>query len=309
MCASNMSEGGGTTLRTVFCTPVTVNNVVSNQQASNQPHGGRQLDRAGTRVPKLCIRVVSKTKKKDAKTFILRDVGEENFSSIMELKKTIKKQLGGDVVDSDFEVGMVEGSSVINIRTQDDVKEFWLEAKKGGKVMLWCDALKDSNQKSNKRATFDDSDSEDDHRCSKSKKRRVTGRDKEDKVQETIEALKEKHGESTYTIMQLRIWSEMIQSGMHSSYTDPPKNSMFQRAGGKDTPKRKSSETMAEIAAHVASQAVASTLTPKAGSSAGTSPGRVIESRSKCYRQLSELNNLKASGVLSFEEYQAEKKQ
>ena len=74
-----------------------------------------------------------KTKRKDAKTFILRDVGEENFSPIMELKKTIKKQSGGDVVDSDFEVGMVEGSSVINIRTQDDVKEFWLEAKKVGK--------------------------------------------------------------------------------------------------------------------------------------------------------------------------------
>ena len=107
--------------------------------------------------------------------------------------------------------------------------------------------------------------------------------------------------------MQLRILSEMIQCGMHASYTDPPKNSMFQRAGGKDTPKGKL-ESVAEITAHVASQAVASTLTPKASCYVGTSPGRVIENCSKCYCQLSELNNLKSSGVLSLEENEADKK-
>jgi len=39
----------------------------------------------------------------------------------------------------------------------------------------------------------------------------------------------------------------------------------------------------------------------------GTSPAKIIENRSKCYKQLSELNNLKAAGVLTEEEYQLEK--
>ena len=61
----------------------------------------------------------------------------------------------------------------------------------------------------------------------------------------------------------------MIQSGTHSSYTDPPKSLLFQRAGGKDTLKRKC-ESVAEIAAQVASQAIASTLTAKTSCSLGT---------------------------------------
>ena len=39
----------------------------------------------------------------------------------------------------------------------------------------------------------------------------------------------------------------------------------------------------------------------------GTSPAKVIESRSKLYKQLSELQNLESSGVLTDEEYKSEK--
>ena len=72
-------------------------------------------------------------------------------------------------------------------------------------------------------------------------------------------------------------------------------------------PKRKL-ESVAEMAVQVASQAIASTLSPKLSCSPGASPGRAIENCSKCYRQLSELSNLKSSGVLTLEEYEAEKK-
>lgn len=292
---------------TVFCTPVAVHNI-----ASFLPPplgGGQQMGQQGTQkdvIPKLFIRAVGKTKKKDTKTFVLRNICVQDVTTVMALKDVIKKQLGSDIDDGDFDVGVMEGSSVVNLRTQDDLKEFWVEAKKGSRVFLWCDALKEVNTKSgSRRRTLDGSDSDED-RKGKSKKRRVTGQDKEERVQETIEALKQQQGASSYTMMQLRIWSEMIQSGMHKSYKDPPTSSMFQRAGGNDTPKRKSA-TVADIAAHAATQAIASTLTQKAGCSPGTSPGRIIENRSKCYRQLSELNQLKASGVLSPEEYEFEK--
>ena len=39
----------------------------------------------------------------------------------------------------------------------------------------------------------------------------------------------------------------------------------------------------------------------------GTSPAKVVESRSKCYKQLNDLNQLKASGIISEAEYTEEK--
>ncbi len=76
-------------------------------------------------------------------------------------------------------------------------------------------------------------------------------------------------------------------SGLHASHDDPPKSKMFQRAGGKETPRRKS-ESATDIALQAASQAIASALTPKALSSPASSPGKLIENHSKCYKHLAE---------------------
>ena len=46
----------------------------------------------------------------------------------------------------------------------------------------------------------------------------------------------------------------------------------------------------------------------KRGLSIGTSPARLIDSRSKCYKQLTDLNNLKQSGILDDGEYIDERK-
>ena len=47
-------------------------------------------------------------------------------------------------------------------------------------------------------------------------------------------------------------------------------------------------------------------IQPSSGNPLGSSPAKLIDSRSKCYKQLSDINNLKLSGVLSEEEYCAE---
>ena len=59
---------------------------------------------------------------------------------------------------------------------------------------------------------------------------------------------------------------------------------------------------------------LASALTPKTPVSSAAvasrvrdSPAKVIENRSKCYRQLAELKNLMESGLLSEEEYTSER--
>lgn len=45
----------------------------------------------------------------------------------------------------------------------------------------------------------------------------------------------------------------------------------------------------------------------KPAAEAGFSPAKVIEARSKCYKQLSDIGNLKAYGILTVEEYATEK--
>ena len=131
--------------------------------------------------------------------------------------------------------------------------------------------------------------------------------EKEEKVQEVLKNLKEKHL-SHCTAMQLRIWAEMIAGGIYVSMDDPPNTTMFVRAGG-GTPCKKKKEQDSSVAHALteAATAITSALSPRvAGASVG-SPAKLIESRSKLYKQLSELQSLRSSGVLTDEEYKAEK--
>jgi hypothetical protein len=102
--------------------------------------------------------------------------------------------------------------------------------------------------------------------------------------------------------MQIRIWAEMMASGMHSSVDDHPNTSMFIRAGG-GAPYKKEQKTPVAQALTDAATAIASALSPRAVSS----PIKVIENRSKLYKQLTELQNLRSLGVLTEDEYKVEK--
>ena len=90
-----------------------------------------------------------------------------------------------------------------------------------------------------RQATGSESDEEEDEAQVKSQKKKKSSaqEDQEEKVQTTMEQLKEKHG-TLYTPMQLRIWSESIVGGIHSSLEEAPTSSMFARAG-KGTAKKK----------------------------------------------------------------------
>ena len=78
---------------------------------------------------------------------------------------------------------------------------------------------------------------------------------------------------------------------LHSSLDDPPCTSMFANAGA--TTLKKEKECTVQVLIDVAT-AIASALSPQA-SSLSCTPGSLpspAEGRSKCYKQLSELNNL-----------------
>ena len=87
---------------------------------------------------------------------------------------------------------------------------------------------------------------------------------------------------------------------------------MFERAGagGKAAKSGQGDSSVTKAFAEAASaikSALCSTPTSKASQPSSHSPARVIESRSKLYKQLTELQNLKSAGVLDDVEYKTEK--
>ena len=271
-----------------------------------------------TLIDKVLLKAVSKTGKKEAKIFTMRSIDTDKIVSRDALKTAIRGQLRKDIIRTDFDVGFMNGNSVISIRNQEDLSEIWVDLCKGKKVMLWCDGLNvDSVTGKRKRSPGLDGNETDEESCesektvSKKKKRSCAQDEREEQVKDTIDKLREKHG-TRYSPMQFRIWSEMLQGGIHSSLTDCPTSSMFVRAGGETGTGRKKDNSIGEIvkeAAVAISSAFSSrpSLQPSSGNPLGSSPAKLIDSRSKCYKQLSDINNLKLSGILTEEEYCAEK--
>ena len=161
-------------------------------------------------------------------------------------------------------------------------------------MILWCDGLKCE-------------DATDDSGESSSKKRKLKAT-KEDEVQQLVEELMKKYG-STFTTMQFRIWA-MISGGLHSDSDNPPSTSMFARAGNASMNKKSQSinQVITEAAnAITSSLSPRSTTIPAASTRHSGSPSKLIEDRSKLYKQLSELHRLRSANILIEEEYMIEK--
>lgn len=54
---------------------------------------------------------------------VSKDIGK--ISSTDDLKVAIREQLNGDTATEDFDVGFVEGSNVVGIRSKPDLHELW----------------------------------------------------------------------------------------------------------------------------------------------------------------------------------------
>ena len=126
-------------------------------------------------------------------------------------------------------------------------------------------------------------------------------------MQEIFDEFKRVHS-SKYTTMQLRIWAEMIHSGMHLSTSDPPNTSRFSRARKTAAPPSKKNDqpTAVTQALENAATTIASAFSPGMLPKA-SSPARVIDHHYKLYKQLGELRNLHTSGILTDEQYETEK--
>lgn len=300
--------------------------VTQASQRSGQPSGVRQVvvtplttqpQVPRTTISKVLIKAVkseSNGKRAEGKTFTLRDIDPSKVDTCYHLKSLIRAQLQEDIRKGDFDVGYIQNSSVVTLRSPEDMQEVWSSLSKGTKVTLWCDGLRGSasssksSRKRGKQQKQDDSEDEDSDAEPSSKSRKKTkNEEKDQEIQKLIEDLKSTHNDN-YTTMQYRIWSEMIIGGLHKSTDTAPSNPLFLRAGG-NYPKKKpisSGDVLTQAVTDIASALVKSRPTPSP-SSVVHSPAKIIDGRSKCYRQLSELKSLVESGLLSDEEYQVER--
>ena len=175
----------------------------------------------------------------------------------------------------------------------------WSALKKlGNKMTLWCDGLVDRRGNGRKRAQSEHVGSDSELTIARPSKRKQA--DKEDKVQEMVDNLKETRS-SRFTPMQLGRddcqWHafQRRRSSKHNHVCTSWRWHTLQE----------DQQVPVAQALQDAVTAFASALSPRLGSSStvsvmGTaSPVRVIESRSKLYKQLIKLQNLESSGVLT----------
>ena len=294
----------------VFVTPLGVSK--TNLQPKQLQVPARLPRSSGSATPgsqplkKVLLKAVTKKgTKSDSKMFSLRNLNMATMKTTSELKNVIREGLQDEISPKDFDVGYVQGSNIIRICNRDDIAELSsLISKPASNVIIWCDGLRSNNKRQTQTDSEDDSDDES-RRLRNKRRRSAKESDRDKEVQEYVKELNKKHG-STYTPMQYRIWAEMKAGGLHANLDDPPTTSMFSRAGGGNKTVTQSPIVKAVTDAATALTSVMTKPSDRSGTGGG-SPAKLIENRSKLYRQLSDLRNLRDDGVLSDKEYQDEK--
>ena len=140
------------------------------------------------------------------------------------------------------------------------------------------------------------------------KKRKLTNSEQKKALVEDFELqLKVKHKDK-YTRFQIKLWAEILATGVHSVLDNPPAASMF----GRDKhPKRQSEPSGNETVVNqmmTVMNTLCQALTPKPAAnwtvSTDFSPTKRAELRGMYLKQLSELRHLLDQDVLTNEEYE-----
>lgn len=181
------------------------------------------------------------------------------------------------------------------VSSDNDLESMYKRYSKGGLITLWCDGKSEENLK--RKRSRDKGD------CGRREER-------EEEVDTIYKRLLEKHGStSNYETPQLRLWSRMISSGLHSDYDAPPRIPAF---GHGRSPRRPRQESLSDALAGAA-VAVVQALTPSDNTmtspitQVALSPGETITLRMKSYEQLQYLQKLRTEGVLIDTEYVEQK--
>ena len=78
-------------------------------------------------------------------------------------------------------MGVVQGNSVVSIRSKEDMMDVWKDIRKGTKVVLWCDGLRAAKRK-RQTPQMDEEDSDEEGGICIKPKRAKKMEEREDKV-------------------------------------------------------------------------------------------------------------------------------
>ena len=160
-----------------------------------------------------------------------------------------------------------------------------------------------------KRKKTNDEEEDGDEEVSTVSKRTKSASAEEKELEEGIQKLQSIHSDD-YDYGQYRLWARMIKNNQWKDFNNPPSLPMIT---GKVSRKDKSVtvvDILATAAVAIIKELKKDTTTPANKGTCtpgGMSPGKKVELRSQYLKQLKEIQNLKDEGILTLEEFQAEK--
>ena len=249
------------------------------------------------------------------------------FSSIQEVKAAIKEEFKESVPsDNNFQLGYFLGKSSSKhwLISPEDLPSMYSSLGTKRDVMLWCDGAKhDSLDVGSKRTSPSNNPP--------SKRRQI-----KNKVDETVDKLRERHG-TKYTLPQMRLWARMVTANHHESLDDPPD---IPAITGIVPKRKKPRESVAEAISSLAgalrgtstgatnttpadtnttpadtnttpvgtnTTPVDTNTTPDSRPSVGYSPGKASELRRGHLQELRELQQLLELNILTPQEFAEQK--
>ena len=248
----------------------------------------------------VAVKVINPEKKSESKLLMLRNVDYNKLDSPRALKHLILDQFGGEIVPGNlkFDVGYYRGNKRVCLVSVDDMEDVnkLLRSTDGHEVTLWCMGCttKTTKQKGKRTWVVSDMDSANDsssksERPAKKSKKKSRYADKLERVDETIDTLKSKHG-LMYTNIQYRVWAEAIDSGNHDSFDSPPKGSFFKSQG------RKSKSTTSTSGSHSTSTSIEC---QESESTLSLTPQKAAQLKSTYIQQIKELHTLQELGAIT----------
>ena len=176
------------------------------------------------------VKIINPSKKSDTTVRFL-NYFHHKFESISMLKSVLTDELRGAIPDSNCSFGYYNGcqQSKIWLMTDDDLKTMYIKNPNGGQISLWCDGISHNSDVSVQHKKKDV------HNIG-------TSLIQKEDMDSVFEQLLNKHG-SAFDRPKLRLWSKMIVSGIHDSYSDPPDIPLFHSDG---PPKKKHRTDMSD---------------------------------------------------------------
>ena len=206
--------------------PATENTTGSPSPANEGPESSDENELVSLTVKLIC----PKEKRGEHRVFILRDINLSEITSLDSMRKNIYSQFGKKFIDNsaDFDVGYFEGTKRIWIRTNEDLNKL-LQSIRTKSITLWCTGRK-RGDKRGRVTSGSSSDSEEDFHRKRKKKKKGAQEERNDRVDELVDELRDKHGES-FSNLQYRVWAETVLGGHHKSLDKPPKGSYYKKRG------------------------------------------------------------------------------